>query len=99
MPSNHPTKLTHPPLLPLDHPTELIQSSLNIEAEHSTKKIRAFNHYNGQKPKWWQRADQQLHGIPKTSTSKILLTLTHYKVVPVNQVVFKTEKKMLQEQW
>jgi len=24
--SNHPTKPTHPPLLLLDHPTELIQS-------------------------------------------------------------------------
>jgi hypothetical protein len=35
---------------------------------------------------------------PKLLQVRFFITLTHYRIVPVNQVVFKTEEKMLHEQ-
>jgi hypothetical protein len=67
--------------------------TLIIEAVHSSKmsahltstQVRKPNNYNGQ--------INNCMKSPKLLQIKFFITLTHYRIVPMNQVVFKTEKR------
>ena len=85
------TVITRPPKWTNSHP----------EYRGSTflQNVTAFNHYIGQKPKRWQREDQQLHEIPKTSTSKILYNTDTLQNSACESGCVQNWEKMLQEQW